>query len=106
LHAPFDLIVANPPYIRSGDIDTLPPEVRDFDPRPALDGGDDGLAAYRVIATDGRRLLAERGRLVVELGQGQAGVVQGLFQNAGLSVETAPRRDLSGVSRALCATTP
>jgi release factor glutamine methyltransferase len=106
LRGSFDLIVANPPYIRSGDIDTLPPEVRDFDPRPALDGGDDGLAAYRVIATDGRRLLAERGRLVVELGQGQAGVVQGLFQNAGLSVETAPRRDLSGVSRALCATTP
>jgi release factor glutamine methyltransferase len=106
LRGPFDLIVCNPPYIRSGDIEALEPEVRDYDPRLALDGGADGLVAYRAIATDGRRLLAERGRLVVELGQGQADAVHTLFTDAGLSVETAPRRDLAGISRALCATTP
>jgi release factor glutamine methyltransferase len=106
LRGPFDLIVANPPYVRSGDIAVLEPDVRDYDPHLALDGGEDGLAAYRVIAADARRLLAERGRLVVELGQGQAGAVQALFEAAGLSVETAPQRDLSGISRALCATTP
>ena len=50
LRGPFDLIVSNPPYIASGDIATLAPEVRDYDPRAALDGGPDGLHYYRVIA--------------------------------------------------------
>ena len=54
----FDLVVSNPPYVESGAIASLPPDVRDFDPHLALDGGPDGLAAYRAIAADGPRLLA------------------------------------------------
>jgi release factor glutamine methyltransferase len=106
LRGPFELIVSNPPYIASGEIETLAAEVRDYDPRLALDGGTDGLAAYRAIAGDARRLLAERGRLIVELGHGQATAVNALFVNGGLSVEEPPRRDLAGVHRALSATTP
>ena len=97
----FDLVVANPPYVRSGDIAGLQPEVRDFDPLRALDGGPDGLSAYRAIAADARRLLASRGVLVVELGDGQLGVVTSLFAAAGLQPVAAARRDLAGIPRAL-----
>lgn len=96
----FDLIVANPPYVASADIATLQAEVRDFDPRPALDGGTDGLTAYRAIARDARRLLAPGGALVVELGAGQRDAVTSLTAAAGL-VTAACRSDLSGVPRAL-----
>jgi release factor glutamine methyltransferase len=106
LRGPFDLVVSNPPYISSGEIDTLEPEVRDYDPRVALDGGPDGLDAYRAIASDELRLLAPRGRLVLEVGRGQADAVAAIVNAAGLSVEEAPRRDLSGTRRAICATTP
>ena len=99
------LIVSNPPYIATGEIGRLAPEVRDHDPRLALDGGTDGLDIYRAIAGDARRLLAERGRLIVELGQGQSDAVQALFTQAGLSIEGEPRRDLSGINRALSAST-
>ena len=58
LRGPFDLIVSNPPYIASGDIAALAPDVRDFDPRLALDGGRDGLDAYRAIAASAPSLLA------------------------------------------------
>jgi release factor glutamine methyltransferase len=102
LRGPFDLIVSNPPYIASGDIAELAPEVRDYDPRLALDGGADGLDAYRAIVDDAPRLLAPRGRLIVELGQGQAEVVAEIATRAGLLVEP-PRADLAGISRALCA---
>lgn len=102
LRGPFDLIVSNPPYIASGDIDQLAPEVRDYDPLLALDGGADGLDAYRAIVNDAPRLLAPRGRLIVELGHGQADVVAEIATRAGLSV-TALRADLAGISRALCA---
>jgi release factor glutamine methyltransferase len=81
-------------------IDTLDPEVRLFDPRRALDGGADGLAAYRAIASDSRRIIAPRGILVLELGIGQAEAVAALFTAQGLAVEP-PRYDLSGVARAL-----
>jgi release factor glutamine methyltransferase len=80
--------------------------VRDHDPRIALDGGEDGLAAYRAIASDALRLLVPRGRLVVELGQGQAESVSAIVRAAGLSIETPVRRDLGGINRALCATAP
>jgi release factor glutamine methyltransferase len=106
LRAPFDLIVSNPPYISSAEIPALAPEVRDHDPRVALDGGEDGLAAYRSIASDALRLLVPRGRLVVELGQGQADGVSAIVRAAGLSIETPIKRDLGGVNRALCATAP
>jgi len=105
VRGPFELIVSNPPYIATGEIGRLAPEVRDHDPRLALDGGADGLGAYRAIATDARRLLAERGRLIVELGQGQSDMVSRLFTQAGLSVDEQPRRDLSGINRALSVST-
>jgi release factor glutamine methyltransferase len=96
----FDLIVSNPPYIARADIASLPPEVRDYDPIMALDGGDDGLAAYRAIAADAKRLLAAGGRLYVELGKGQEAAVRGLFGQAGLTVGAA-RKDLAGIPRVL-----
>ena len=102
LRGPFDLIVSNPPYIASAEIAGLAPEVRDFDPRAALDGGPDGLAFYRAIAAAAPGLLAPGGMLIVELGPGQAPAVAALFAAAGLAPAT-PRHDLSGVPRALCA---
>jgi release factor glutamine methyltransferase len=102
LRGPFDAIVSNPPYIASGDIATLAPDVRDFDPRLALDGGPDGLDFYRAIAAAAPTLLAPGGALVVELGIGQAEPVAGLFAAAGLA-PSPPRPDLSGVPRALVA---
>jgi release factor glutamine methyltransferase len=100
LKGPFDLLVSNPPYVCRGDIPTLAPEVRLFDPARALDGGIDGLHGYRAIAADARRLLAPSGLIVVELGAGQAGAVASLFLTAGLAVHS-PHSDLSGVARAL-----
>jgi release factor glutamine methyltransferase len=97
----FDLIVSNPPYVARGDIAGLPPEVREFDPHRALDGGADGLDGYRVIAGDAKRLLAARGALVLELGQGQLDVVTALFAAAGLAPAGAPFCDLAGTARAL-----
>jgi release factor glutamine methyltransferase len=96
----FDLVVSNPPYIARGDIASLAPEVRDYDPIMALDGGDDGLAAYRSISADAKRLLAQGGRLFVELGAGQEPAVRKLFTNAGLAVGVA-RNDLAGTPRVL-----
>jgi release factor glutamine methyltransferase len=100
LRGPFDVIVSNPPYIASGDIAGLDPEVRAYDPRLALDGGLDGLDAYRAIATEVPALLAPHGVLVVELGIGQMEPVAALFAAAGLA-PLPPRSDLSGVPRAL-----
>lgn len=102
LSGPFDLIVSNPPYVARGDIASLAPEVRDYDPAVALDGGNDGLDAYRAIAGEARRLLAPGGRLIVELGAGQEGPVRALFTKAGLGVRSA-HDDLAGIPRALSA---
>ncbi len=102
LAGPFDLIVSNPPYVATGDIAALAPEVRDFDPRIALDGGADGLNFYRAIAAAVPMLLKPGGALVVELGAGQAQPVAGLFAAAGL-VPSPARADLSGTPRALVA---
>jgi release factor glutamine methyltransferase len=95
----FDLIVSNPPYIASGGIAMLAPEVR-RDPRRALDGGADGLACYRTIAGQAPGLLKPSGHLVVELGIGQEPGVAALFRAAGLAPSSA-RRDLAGIPRAL-----
>jgi release factor glutamine methyltransferase len=100
LGGPLDLIVSNPPYIASGDIAALAPEVRDFDPRPALDGGPDGLDCYRAIAATVPALLRPGGVLVVELGAGQAQAVAALFSAAGLAPSPS-RTDLQGEPRAL-----
>lgn len=101
----YDLIVSNPPYITSSDIDALALEVRGHDPRIALDGGGDGLDAYRAIAGEARRLLAPGGWLIVELGAGQKPFVHSLFTNAELVVDGV-RVDLAGMPRALAATLP
>jgi release factor glutamine methyltransferase len=98
----FDLIVSNPPYIARGAIALLDPEVRDFDPRLALDGGADGLDAYRAIAASVPPLLAPGGRLIVELGVGQAPPVTALFEAAKFIVLSV-RNDLGGIARALIA---
>jgi release factor glutamine methyltransferase len=97
----FDLIVANPPYVATADIAGLPAEVRDFDPRRALDGGSDGLSAYRTIANDACRLLTPGGVLVLELGAGQLDAVSSLTGAAGLAPVAPCRTDLSGIPRAL-----
>jgi release factor glutamine methyltransferase len=102
LAGPFDLVVSNPPYIASGDIATLGIEVREHDPRRALDGGADGLSAYRVIAGDAPRLLGPTGHLVIEIGAGQEHDVAALLEAEGLAM-AARRPDLSSVVRALAA---
>jgi release factor glutamine methyltransferase len=101
LSGPFDLIVSNPPYIRSAQIAALDAEVRDHDPHRALDGGIDGLDAYRLIAPEARRLLTPGGALVVEVGHGQSGDVRGLMTAAGLTPAGPPKSDLAGIRRAV-----
>lgn len=95
----FDLVVSNPPYIASGDIAGLDPEVRTHDPRLALDGGDDGLCAYRAIFADAGRLLAPEGALVVEFGIGQEAGLRAAAQAAGLLM-AGVEADLGGRPRA------
>jgi release factor glutamine methyltransferase len=101
LKGPFDLIVSNPPYVAHDDIVTLEPEVSEFDPHCALDGGPDGLAAYRVIARAARGLLAPDGILVLELGSGQLAAVENILAAEGLAASGRVRHDLTGIARAL-----
>jgi release factor glutamine methyltransferase len=101
LSGDFDLIVSNPPYIRSAEIAGLAIEVRDHDPVAALDGGTDGLDAYRAIAPEAARLLVPGGILVVELGLGQSGDVRRLMAAAGLALQGPPKDDLAGIRRAV-----
>ncbi len=100
LTGPFDLILSNPPYIATGEIADLAPEVARFEPRRALDGGADGLDAYRRLGPALTRLLAPDGRAVLELGRGQADAVASIMVAAGLP-EIERRRDLRGVERCL-----
>jgi release factor glutamine methyltransferase len=106
LHAPFDLIVSNPPYIPSRDIDDLAIEVRAHDPCLALDGGADGLDAYRVIAPAAFELLVPGGVVVVEVGQGQEGDVARLMAEKGLDQGAPAKADLNGIPRAVMARKP
>lgn len=103
LAGPFDLVVSNPPYIPTRDIAGLEREVRLHDPGLALDGGADGLDAYRAIACELPRLLRRDGIAVLELGIGQEAAVAELLRGAGLEVPQPARADLSGIARALVA---
>jgi release factor glutamine methyltransferase len=97
-----DLVVTNPPYIRTDEIAELEADVREFDPRGAIDGGIDGLAAYRVIAVHARHILTPGGHLVAEIGKGQGDAVAALFAAAGFGgIGIVP--DLAGVSRVVVA---
>jgi release factor glutamine methyltransferase len=101
LSGPFDLVVSNPPYIRSADIAGLAIEVRDHDPRLALDGGADGLDAYRALVPQAAKLLAPRGALVLEAGHSQSDDIQQLMATAGLTLERPAKADLAGIRRAV-----
>ena len=103
--SPFDLILSNPPYVESGAIPALAPEVALHEPRSALDGGADGLDAYKALLPEIRGLLSPRGRAVVELGLGQRGAVEALAIANGLHALCC-RADLGGVDRALVLTVP
>jgi release factor glutamine methyltransferase len=97
----FDLIVSNPPYVRSADIADLATEVRDHDPHRALDGGADGLDAYRALVAPAAQLLAPDGVLAVEVGHGQSEQVGRLMTAAGLMLQGPAKADLAGVRRAV-----
>lgn len=100
----FDLIVSNPPYIASAEIETLDPEVRDFDPRGALDGGPDGLDFYRRLASEARSFLKANGRVMVEFGDGQADAIKEIFESQNWVVEGI-REDYTQRQRILIART-
>lgn len=96
----FDVIVSNPPYIKSAEVDRLEPEVRDFDPRIALDGGADGLHDYRQLSRVVPPLLNPGGTLFLEVGERQAGDVVEIFEAAGLKLLQIVK-DLSGTDRCI-----
>ena len=83
----FDLIVSNPPYIATQEIATLEAEVRDYDPKLALDGGEDGLEFYRVLAGAAGKWLQADGKIMLEFGEGQAEFIQEIFQKQKWIVE-------------------
>jgi release factor glutamine methyltransferase len=98
LEGQFDLIVSNPPYIPTADLAGLPPEVRNFDPSLALDGGFDGLAAYRRIMPRSRSLLAPGGWLLAEFGANQAAGVNAIANQCGFT-DVTTYQDLAGADR-------
>ena len=98
----FDLIISNPPYIPTAEIGSLQPEVRDFDPRTALDGGVDGLDFYRMFAARAKPFLKSNGKIMLELGDGQADAIKSIFGNEKWIVE-AVKEDYSQRARVLIA---
>ena len=98
-----DVILANPPYIPSDEVLRLAPEVLKYDPVAALDGGADGLSAYRALGPTFRRVLMPAGRAYIEVGAGQAEAVAGLLTEAQLRI-AAVKRDLAGIERCVIAT--
>lgn len=96
----FDLLVSNPPYIPTAEIATLQPEVRDFDPRAALDGGADGLDFYRLLAREAPSWLKGGGGLFAEFGDGQEAALPSLFNDAGWRAVSI-HNDLTGRARVL-----
>ena len=98
----FDLIISNPPYIPKAEIETLQPEVRDFDPRAALDGGADGLDFYRRISAEAKSFLKPDGKIILEFGDGQADAIKKIFEGEKWIVE-AVKEDYSQRARILIA---
>jgi release factor glutamine methyltransferase len=96
--ARFDLVTANPPYIPAGEVGILPPDVGRFEPRLALDGGDDGLAVVRRLVAESVDHLSAGGVLATEIGAGQAAAVVGLFQRSGFA-DIEVRRDYGRIER-------
>ncbi len=99
---PFDLILCNPPYIPEGEIDGLAREVAGFDPRRALDGGADGLDAYREIIPSLRQFLTPQGIVLFEIGEGQHDDLSSLFSRSGLRMiggDNGCHKDLAGIIR-------
>ncbi|MPY69784.1 MAG: peptide chain release factor N(5)-glutamine methyltransferase [Alphaproteobacteria bacterium] len=105
LDARFDLVLCNPPYVADGEVGSLAPEVARFEPKLALCGGADGLAAYRALAPALARRLTPGGLALVEAGSGQAPDIDHIFRKWGLAVP-AVRRDLAGIARCVVATMP
>jgi release factor glutamine methyltransferase len=101
----FDLLVSNPPYVPSSEIETLQPEVRNYEPRVALDGGKNGLETFRFLAAKASALLLPGGYAFLELGDGQAESVREIFQQQGWVVERV-QEDYSGRPRILIAYWP
>ncbi len=99
----FDALVSNPPYIPTGALDGLQPEVRDHEPRAALDGGSDGLALISRIVAGAPPLLRDGGWLLIEMGSGQADAVRGLLERTGCFDGISTRRDLAGIERVIAA---
>ena len=100
LDANFDVVISNPPYIESGALAALDRDVVDYEPHLALDGGADGLDAYREILTHMANVLAANGLLAFEIGEGQADAITALASGAGLNLRAA-RQDLSNILRVL-----
>ena len=98
----FDLLVSNPPYIASAEIETLDPEVKDFDPRGALDGGADGLDFYRRLAVEAKPFLKVDGKIMLEFGDGQADDIKKILETEKWVVE-AMQEDYSQRARILIA---
>ena len=98
----FDLIISNPPYIPTAEIATLQPEVRDYDPGTALDGGADGLDFYRRLAREAKSFLKPDGRIMLEFGDGQDGTIRNIFEAEKWIVE-AVKEDYSHRARILIA---
>ena len=103
--ASFDLVVANPPYIPTADIAGLQPEVATYEPRLALDGGPDGLDAYRLLAPEILRVVKPTGRFFVEIGFDQSEAVEALFKAAGAS-QVATVKDLANRDRVVMGMRP
>ncbi len=97
----FDLIVSNPPYIASSVIETLTPEVRDYEPRLALDGDADGLSFYRRIVEKAPSYLYSSGYIVMEIGYDQADDVRSLLEESGRYHEIEVVKDFSGNDRVI-----
>jgi release factor glutamine methyltransferase len=97
-----DVMVSNPPYVARGEIETLPPDVRDHEPRMALDGGEDGLDFYRRMAVDAQEHLGDDGVLAVEIGFGQRDAVAQIFREGAWKILEIVK-DLSGVDRVIAA---
>lgn len=105
INGPFDVIATNPPYITTGDMAGLMPDVARYEPAGALNGGADGLDPLRVIAPDALRLLSHQGLFLVEIGLGQAVGTEDILKRAGFqAIQSVP--DLNGITRCITAQPP